>query len=235
MEFTLHRQLKALAAGEDSPQEVRVGRFRADAWVDGRVIEVQVSSLAALARKLEALLAEHPVRVIKPVVARKTIVRSGTKGREKRRRSPKRGGWVDLFDELVYLTRVLPHPRLEVQALLIEVEEWRRPKPAAECRWKRRDFRIDDVRLVEVIDERWLAGPADLWKLLPAAPPARFDTADLAACCGVARWRAQRIAYTLAKSGAAQAVGKRGRCQLYERAAPEKRVTRRRTKRPKAA
>jgi hypothetical protein len=75
MECTMHRQLKAWIAGENAPQEVRVGRYRADAVVEGRLIEVQVSSLAALSRKLAELLDEHRVRVVKPIVARKTIVK----------------------------------------------------------------------------------------------------------------------------------------------------------------
>lgn len=229
----MHRQLKAWIAGEDAPQEVRVGRYRVDAVVEGRLIEVQVSSLAALSRKLHDLLSEHRVRVVKPVVARKAILRRI--GRTATRRwSPKRGGWIDLFDELVYLTGVLPHPGLEIQALLVEVEEERRPKPAERCRWKRANYEIDDRRLTAVVDERMIRAPSDLWQLLPPMPKAPFDTAELAAACGIPRWRAQRVAYTLSRSGAAKAVGKRGRSQLYA-AAAVKRAARGRTARRPAA
>lgn len=226
----MHRQLKAWIAGNEAPQEVRLGRYRADAVVEGRVIEVQVSSLAALSRKLADLLTEHPVCVVKPIVARKRIVlRKGA--RESRRWSPKRGAWTDLFDELVFLTRVLPHPRFELHALLVEVEEFRRPKPVHRCRWKRPDYDVDDVELTGVLEEKRVRSPFDLWGLLPAIPEGPFDTADLAQLCGIPRWRAQRAAYTLSHAGAARALGRRGRSQLYERLEPKSKRSRTRRKR----
>ena len=59
METTLHRQLKALYAADASRQEVRLGGYRVDAVVDGRLVEIQQGSLAAIRDKVRCLLAEH--------------------------------------------------------------------------------------------------------------------------------------------------------------------------------
>src|SRR5580693_7785764 len=75
METSLHRQLKALYCAEASSQEVRVDGYRIDAVVRGRLIEIQQGSLAALRDKVRTLLDNYDVTVVKPLVARKLLVR----------------------------------------------------------------------------------------------------------------------------------------------------------------
>ena len=60
-----------------------------------------------------------------------------------------------------------------------------------------------------------LHAAADLARLLPVPLRAEFDTAELAADLGVARWIAQRIAYCLREMGAVEAIGKRGNAIRY--------------------
>src|SRR6476659_8988934 len=117
METTLHRQLKQWCGGR---QEVKVAGFRVDA-VDGagRLVEVQSGALGPLRAKLTELLESHRVRVVKPVITRRRLVRrSRPDGRDlSARRSPFRGALLDVFDDLVGLARLLPHPHLSVDIL----------------------------------------------------------------------------------------------------------------------
>src|SRR6516165_10016311 len=112
METSLHRDLKRLYAGEAAHCEVRLGRYRIDAIVDGELIEVQHGPLAAIRDKVRKLLAEHRVRVVKPIVASKQLIYLRRKGGKiaRKRLSPKRGKLLDLFDELIHFTNVFPHP-----------------------------------------------------------------------------------------------------------------------------
>ena len=71
METTLHRQLKSLYAVDSSQQEVTVDGYRIDAIADGRLIEIQYGSLGAIRDKIQALLVNHAVLVVKPLAARK--------------------------------------------------------------------------------------------------------------------------------------------------------------------
>jgi hypothetical protein len=221
METTLHRQLKALYAGTDGLLEQPLAGFRIDVVRGEQLIEIQHGQLAAIRHKLTRLLADHRVLVVKPLVARKRIVRlDGRGGRPVSiRLSPRRGDWIDLFHELVHWTRLFPHPRLTLESLLVEIEERRYPGHGRRRRWRRSDHRVEDQRLVTVLDVRRLTTPDDLWALLPKWPAPPFHTGHLAASCGVPRWVAQRIAYCLRQTGAAAVCGKAGRAWLYRPAA----------------
>lgn len=128
METSLHRDLKVLTLVLMRRWKC-AGAYRIDAVAGGQLVEIQHGSLSAIRDKVAALLIEHDVLIIKPIVVRKTIIKHHTQGGRvlSRRLSPKRGSLVDLFDELVYFTRVFPHPRLTIEAVLVEVEESRYP------------------------------------------------------------------------------------------------------------
>ena len=67
METSLHRELKLLYAGQQARFEVPVDGYRVDAISRGRLIEIQHGSLAAIRDKVQCLLAEHRVCVVKPL------------------------------------------------------------------------------------------------------------------------------------------------------------------------
>jgi hypothetical protein len=218
METSLHRDLKLLYAGRQARFEVPVAGYRVDAISRGRLIEIQHGSLGAIRDKVRALLEDHRVVVVKPIVARKTLVKQSAKGGEivERRLSPKRGALLDLFDELVHFTRVFPHRNLTLEVLLVEVEEWRYPGHGRRRRWRPSDHEVEDQRLVCVHQKHRLRTASDLAALVSCTLPLPFHTGDLAAGLDVRRWIAQRIAYCLHHAGALREVGKQGNARLYE-------------------
>jgi hypothetical protein len=217
METSLHRDLKRLYAGAGARTEVAISGYRIDAVSRGRLIEIQHGSLAAIRDKIGRLLAEHRVLVVKPIVRTKLLVKRPGRGEAavSSRMSPKRGAIVDVFDELVYFTRVFPHPRLALEVVLVDVEEHRYPGHGRRRRWRRRDHVVEDQKLVAVGRRVRLRGAADLVKLLPARLPGEFHTLALAELCRVRRDVAQRIAYCLREMRAIEQVGKRGNALVY--------------------
>lgn len=217
METSLHRQLKEFYGGPDAQFEARVGRYRIDVIARGRLVEIQHGSLAAIRDKVQALAARHDLLVVKPIVARKTLVRLASKGGEPigRRASPKQGKLVDLFAELVHFTRAFPHPRLTLEVPLVEVEERRYPGHGRRRRWSRSDFEIDDQILVSVREVHRFQTAQDLLRLVPGPLAEPFHTGDLADQIGLPRWRAQQVAYCLVRMGAIELVGKRRNTRLY--------------------
>lgn len=217
METTLHRELKLHYAADPSQTEVRLGRFRIDAVADGELIEVQHGSLAAIRDKVRRLSADHALRVVKPIVVAKRLVKLARRSGPvvERRQSPRRGGILDLFHELVYFTKAFPHRNLTLEVPLVEIEEWRYPGHGKRRRRGKRDHVVEDQRLIAVRETHRFRQAADLRTLLPAGLASPFDTGDLAAAQGVDRWIAQRIAYVLRKTGAARPAGKRGNAILY--------------------
>ena len=224
METSLHRDLKALYATGQSRQEVPLDDYRIDVVTGGgRLVEIQHGSLASIRDKIRKLVDGHSVLVVKPIVARKVLVKQDAKGGKVigRRLSPKRGTILNVFDELVYFTRVFPHRRLTLEVPLVEIEEWRYPGHGRRRRRRENDFMVEDQRLVGIGEVHRLRSALDLSRLvcehLVSGPlPRPFDTGDLAASLEVRRWIAQRIAYCLRKIGSIRQTGKSGNSCLYE-------------------
>jgi hypothetical protein len=212
-ETPLHDALKRTVAPPGAAFEVPVAGFVVDAVHDGLLIEVQTRGVGQLRRKLVALLREHPVRLVLPVTVEKWIVKLGE--RPSRRRSPKRGHPADVARELVGIPDLLDHPRLELELVLIQEEEWREHR--AGVAWRRRGWVTVDRRLLSVIERRRWCGTAGLLALLPSALAEPFGTAELAGVSGMSRSTAQKLVYCLRRGGRIVVVGKVGNAVLYAR------------------
>lgn len=239
METSLHQELKRIYAGEDAQVEVRLGNYRidvvrVDASRGDELVEIQHGSLAAIRDKVRELLAVHRVRIVKPIVANKLLVKRSRKGGPvvERRRSPKQGVLLDVFDELVYFTKVFPHPSLTLEVVLVEIEEWRYPGHGRRRRYRKNDFVVEDQKLCAVQNVHCLSTAADLCGLIPPGLPSPFHTGQLSQTLGAPRWIAQRVAYCLREMGAARVIGKQGNALLYEFAAAS--VGKRKRRRPAA-
>lgn len=222
METSLHRQLKEVYADRDARLEAPLGSYRIDVVRgDGELVEIQHGSLAAIRDKVRDLLRDHRVLVVKPIVRRKLLVKLDAKDGDVvgRRRSPKRGREIDLFDEMVHFTRVFPHPRLTVEVAMVDVEEWRYPGHGRRRRRRESDFVVADQKLVGVDRCVRFREPADLMGMIRGELPTPFDTAELAAAMNAPRWLAQRVAYCLRETGAVTTAGKNGNAWLYRHCA----------------
>ena len=221
METTLHQQLKRRYAEDDSNTEVVMGNFRIDAVRAGELIEVQCASLSAIRDKCQNLLKRHRLRVVKPAVIRTRIAKANRPGGPitSRRLSPKRGSLLDVFEELIYFTRVFPHPNLTIEIPLVHIEQLRAPVKKRKRRWNK-DYKVEDVKLESIEGSVELREPADLLSLINL--PIRiesFNTADLAAAIDCSRSTAQQIAYVLRKTGAIDSTGRNRAGIIYSRAA----------------
>ena len=237
METTLHRQLKDYFRQSDSQLEVRLGRYRIDVVNGNRLVEIQRSGLASIRSKIQKLLEDgHVVDVVKPLIRRKRLIKlDSINGREVDRRwSPKKGSALSIFDELLYFTRVFPHPNLTLITPLIDIEEIRYPGQGKRRRRRKNAFQVKDQKILEMGEIVSYSTVRDLQKLLPKDLPRKFDTAELAQVLGVPRWEAQRIAYVLRKTFAAIETGKRGNaivCRLATARESSKQLAAKRPKR----
>jgi hypothetical protein len=217
LETSLHRQLKEQYGR--AAVEVALEGYRIDAVAaDGALVEVQSGPLGPLRPKLQRLLPAHRVRVIKPVILRRRLIRRDRPGGAdlSARLSPRRGAVLDVFDDLVGVARLLPHPNLGIDVLAVEIDEIR----LLRRRWP--GYRVLDRRLSAVVATIALRQADDLWTLLPDSPPCPFTTRDLAARLQRPLDFAQRVAYCLRWAGAVTVVGKRGHAWIYSRQHPER-------------
>ena len=218
-EKPLHAALKHWYAAPGDLVEQPVDGFVIDLVRGEQLIEIQTRSFSSMTRKLATLLdLGHHVHVVHPVARETTLVKVDADGVVTRRRSPKRGSTVDLFAELVSLARLLDHPGLTFEVVLVRQEEVRTFD--ATRAWRRRGWVVEERRLVEVCDRVLLDSPADLGALLPSGLPEEFTTSDLAHGLGRPRRLAQQMAYCLRHAGVVEVVGKRGNAHLHRRRVP---------------
>ncbi len=219
-EKPMHAALKQWYAQPDDVLEVVVDGYVIDILRGDLLIEIQTKNFSALKEKLSALVAEHPVRLVYPVANEKWIVKLDPDGDAppQRRKSPKRGGFEEIFNELVSFPELLPQPNFSLEVLLIREEEVRRYD--ARRGWRRRGWLTQERRLLDVVSQRRFETPDDLWDLISGDLPAAFTTSDLASAMGKPRRLAQKAAYCLRKMGVITPVGKQGRSVLYARAVP---------------
>ena len=217
MEYSLHRELKLRYADEHVQTEVRLGRYRIDVVRGQELVEIQHGSLSAIRDKIRALCESHAVLVVKPIVVSKQLVkRARKKGRvTERRTSPKRGKLLDLFAELVFWTKVFPHPNLTLEAVLVDVEEWRHPGHGRR-RWRRAgNYVVEDQKLLALHATHPFRTTADLAALLPAELPSPFHSGHVAKGLRIPRSDAQRILYCLRKMAGVVEAGKERNTVLY--------------------
>ncbi len=221
MESSLHKQLKTLYADDHAHLEHKLGQYRIDVACDGELIEIQHGSLAAIRDKVQDLTAHHRVLVVKPIIVRKQLIKLEAKhgGVVSRRLSPKKGDLLDLFDDLVYFTRVFPHQNLTLEAPLIDIEEWRYPGHGRRRFRRKDDHIVADQKLVRLHATHRFRTASDLLRLIPGSLEEPFHTGQLAEAMSIARSKAQQIAYCLRKTAALRECGKVVNARLYRRAA----------------
>jgi len=214
---SLHSAIREWYALPGDRFEAKVGGFIVDIVRRDLLIEVQTANLAAISRKLAALVAEHKVLLVFPIPVEKHIIRV-TKRRRKvlsRRRSPKRGTLIDVFDELVRIPHLLSHENFALEVLMTREEEIRCDDGKGS--WRRKGVSITDRTLVKVVDRVLFRNKWDFLKFVPAALNQPFTNKALAGAASIPLHMAQKVTYCLKKAGVISEVGKEGRALLFER------------------
>lgn len=226
-ESGLHAGLKLALAGPGDRFEVAVDGKVVDlvrATSRGEeLVEIQTKRLDKIQAKVLGLAVGHKVRVVHPVVAELSIARLSPETGEllSERKSPKRGDFLNLFDELVRATGLIGARNVTVEVLLVSCREIR-------CRdgtgsWRRRGDKVLSRDLGEIRASRSFSKRSDWLALLPAdlAPP--WTSTSLGEALGIGADRARKILYSYTAAGLVAEAGKEGRRKLYVPVARSKR------------
>ena len=222
-EGSLHAALKALYTGPGDRQEEPVDGSVIDVVRGDELVEIQTTSFASASRKLRRLVEDHRILLVHPIALERWLVSVDADGAVLgRRRSPKRGVPLDIFEQLVAFPELVGHPNFTLDLVLIREEEIRGPVPEGihyryARRWQRRDR-----RLLDVVATLRINSPTQLERLLPGGLPDAFTSADIAAAAGRSKRLAMRTVYCLARAGSAECVGKMGHLQLYRLVAADR-------------
>ena len=216
-EGPLHASLKQFCRQPTDRVVATVDGYVVDLLRDDLIIEIQTTGFSAITRKMRDLVERHRVRLVHPVPRERWLVKLPKSGRgsPSRRRSPKNGGFEQIFEALVSFPDLIQHENFELEILSTREEEIQmfRPKQAR----RRRGWTVVERRLLEVSDRLLIRNAHDLLQFLPKDLPDPFHTGELAKALGKPRRFAQKAAYCLRKSGAIAMVGKRGNTLVYSR------------------
>ena len=213
-EQTLHNQLKAWYLKTGDQLEGMVEGFIVDIVRGDLLIEIQTGNFSMIRSKLEELLKTHKIRLVYPIPERKWVSRVDGEKTSKRR-SPKRGRFEEVFNELIYIPHVLANPSFSLEVLLVHMEETLVNNGLGS--WRRKGWSIQDRRLLEVVDHILFEKPADYLLLFPEKIQGNFTSKDLAKTSNLSLSLARKMVYCLSCTGIIREEGKCGRSKLYRR------------------
>ncbi|MCK4258536.1 MAG: hypothetical protein KAX49_06135 [Halanaerobiales bacterium] len=214
-ERSLHSELKKWYALPGDKFEVRVDGFIIDIVRGDQLIEIQTRNFYAMKKKLEKLIKNHQVHLIYPIPKEKLIIRISELGEIiSKRKSPKKGKPIDLFDELLRIPKIINEKNFTLEILMVLEEEIRCEDGKGS--WRRKGVSIKDHKLVEVLETIKFNKKEDFYKLLPGDLVQPFTNKILAERMKIPVRKARKITYCLKKMGMITELGKSGRELLYE-------------------
>ncbi len=214
-ESSLHAGLKEWYAQPGDLLEAVVDGYVVDLVRGELLIEIQTGSFTAIRSKLRDLLVRHPVRLVYPLATRRQIVHVAPDTGEilGRRRSPRHGRPIELFDELVGIPDLINDPGFTLDVVLIEQEETRCADGKGS--WRRGRVSTVDRRLLRVVDVIHFGEAASLARLLPDGLAQPFTNRMLSAEAAIPLRLARRATYCLRRMGCLAEVGRQGRERLF--------------------
>lgn len=215
-ESSLHESLKRWYSQPMDEVEKLVDGYTVDLFRDGSCIEIQTNHIYMLKRKVTELLKNFKVQVVYPIPQERYIIRIDNKSSIaiSRRKSPKRGSFLGVFNELVYIPSLVVQPNFSIEVVLIREELVLFDDGKGS--WRRRGWSILDRRLINIVSSEVFLQVSDYLKFLPERLPARFSVSDLADKIGCSTSLARKMAYCMRKTGLLEITGKIGRAYQYK-------------------
>ena len=126
-EKTVHAILKHYLIPFTEYHEVKVGKYIADIFFEGEIIEIQTSNFNLLRKKLEAFLPCYEVTIVYPIPDQKWLIwfDENTGELSNKRKSPKNGSKYDIFYQLYKIKAFLLDENLHFKIILMDMEEYR--------------------------------------------------------------------------------------------------------------
>lgn len=215
-EQPLHHALKHYYAGEEGRMEVRLDGYVIDVVLGEQLVEIQTGNFPSIRQKLQSLTKNHQIRLVYPIAMEKWIIKQPIQGQgdhQNRRKSPKKGREIEVFNELVSFPELMLESNFSMEIVLIQEEQVREYHQGRY--WRQSGWKTIERRLLTVLKRKIYPTPISLAGLMPDSLPELFTTADLAEELQIPRRLAQKAAYCLRKMDVFAVVGKRGRSILY--------------------
>lgn len=214
-EKTLHAILKSTYEPETENQEIPIGRYYADIYANGEIIEIQTAQFQRMREKLEYFLPQYPVTIVYPIAQEKWLYWLDEQTGEimEKRKSPKKGTPYDGFAELYKIKHFLKHPNLRIRFLLLEMEEYKllNGRGASRKNHASKFDRIPRSVRKEYIMER----KEDYMQFVPYDMEENFTSLTFGKAAHIPRSLAQIVLNILDYMEVVERIGKEGNAYLY--------------------
>ena len=195
--------------------EERVEGYVIDLVRDGVLIEIQTKNFYSIRNKLRRLLKNHRVRLVHPISKERWISRFSPEAvLIARRRSPKSGKLIDIFEELVRIPDLINDGNFTLDVLMIKDEEVRCEDGLGS--WRRKGVSIKDRILIDVVERHEFNTRYDFLKLIPESVLPRFTNRELADSLRVPTYKIQKATYCMKKMGLINVVEKQRNAFVFE-------------------
>ncbi|PPR78663.1 MAG: hypothetical protein CFH01_00864 [Alphaproteobacteria bacterium MarineAlpha2_Bin1] len=217
-EGSLHSFLKDYYSSENSKVEVSVGKYVVDIISNGTIYEIQTGSFSGLSNKIQSLIEEYSLVLVYPIAACSIIAKQISKNNKKEtilRKSPKKGDFLNIINELIYIPKLINHPRFSIEVVLIE--ERVNKIYDKNIRRNRGGWRTINRELLSIIDTKHIHSTQDLLDIISIDLPSSFDTTQLSIIMKKPLSFTQKLAYCLCKANVTKVIGKKGNSKIYSR------------------
>jgi len=215
-EKSLHSSIKQWYVVPGDRFEVKVDKYVIDLVREDSFIEIQTKNFSAIRSKLRDLIKYNKVMLVHPIATEKYIIT--TEGENQvitRRKSPKKGKLVDLFDELIRIPDLMGSDNFILEILMTKEEEIRCKDGKGS--WRRKGISIVDRKLIEVVEKITFKEEKDFLRFLPEELPENFTNKHLAKTLKITVFKARKITYCLRKMNMIKEVGKLKNELIFER------------------
>ncbi|MBU3093154.1 hypothetical protein K2F40_14260 [Clostridium sp. CM028] len=215
-ERSLHSSIKQWYAVPGDRLEVKVDKYIIDLVREDSLIEIQTKNFGAIGNKLRELVKYNKVMLVHPIAVEKYIVTTEKTNKViSRRKSPKKGKVVDLFDELIRIPDLMAEENFILEILMTKEEEIRCKDGKGS--WRRKGISIVDRKLLEVVDKITFREVKDFFEFLPQELPVNFTNKQLAKTLKVTVYKARKITYCFRQMKIIKEVGKIKNELIFER------------------
>ncbi|MBU3113427.1 hypothetical protein [Clostridium lacusfryxellense] len=215
-EKSLHSSIKQWYVIPGDRFEVKVDKYVIDLVREDSLIEIQTKNFSAIGNKLRNLVKYNKVMLVHPIAIEKYIVTTDESDVViSRRKSPKKGKLMDLFDELIRIPDLMAEDNFMLEILMTKEEEIRCKDGKGS--WRRKGISIKDRKLLEVTQKVTFKQEKDFLIFLPDELDKNFTNKLLAKALKVTIYKARKITYCLKKMNLIRQVGKIKNELVFER------------------
>ena len=222
-EHCIHAALKYYFQPCDTFHEIKLDGFICDATDvnQNEVFEIQTKAFDKLRKKLEILLASHPVTVIHPIITEKRLITIyDADGQTTVRKSPKKHSLAETAEQLNKIKSYLSNPNLHIVFAFLKVDETRIFSGSKDARKPfQKPVSVQKVP-TELLKTENVVYPDFYISLLPDSLQESFTSSDLATQSGISRSDAQYLLYLLNELGFVKRTDRDKRGYIYVRANP---------------